>query len=80
MPMPSRSISSAPSARQRWPGCLHRASAGRRHRRLLADPAGRFADLGPDYHQRRTDKDLKIRNHIRQLEALGYTVTITQAA
>jgi transposase len=47
---------------------------------LLADPAARFADLGPDYHQRRTDKDRKIRNHIRQLEALGYTVTITQAA
>jgi hypothetical protein len=28
----------------------------------------------------RTDKSRKARNHIRQLEALGYTVTITQAA
>ena len=26
------------------------------------------------------DKDRKTRNHIRQLEALGYTVTLTQAA
>jgi transposase len=37
---------------------------------LLADPAQRFRDLGPDYAARRTDKDKKIRNHIRQLRAL----------
>ncbi|HEY2522492.1 MAG TPA: IS110 family transposase [Streptosporangiaceae bacterium] len=47
---------------------------------LLHDPEARFADLGPDYHERRTDKNRKTRSHIRQLEALGYTVTITQAA
>jgi transposase len=47
---------------------------------LLADPETRFTDLGPDYHQNRTDKNKKARNHIRQLEALGYTITITQAA
>jgi transposase len=47
---------------------------------LLYDPEARFADLGPGYHERRTDKNRKTRSHVRQLEALGYTVTITQAA
>jgi transposase len=47
---------------------------------LLNDPRARFTDLGPDYYQTRTDKNKKARSHIRQLEALGYTVTITQAA
>ena len=47
---------------------------------LLTDPAGRFTDLGPSYYQARTDKDKKIKNHIRQIEALGFTVTITSAA
>jgi transposase len=47
---------------------------------LLADPADRFTDLGPGYYQARTDKDKKIKNHIRQIEALGFAVTITKAA
>ena len=47
---------------------------------LLADPTARFHDLGPDYHSSRIDKDRKIRNHIRQLQALGYSVTLTPAA
>jgi transposase len=47
---------------------------------LLADPTARYHDLGPGHYQARTDKSRKARNHIRQLEALGYTVTITQAA
>ena len=47
---------------------------------LLADPADRFTDLGPGYYQARTDKDKKIKNHIRQIEALGFSVTITKAA
>ncbi len=47
---------------------------------LLTDPAARYHDLGPGYYTSRTDKDRKTRNHIRQLEALGYTVTLTQAA
>jgi transposase len=47
---------------------------------LINDPQARYADLGPGYYQTRTDKNKKARNHIRQLEALGYTVTITQAA
>jgi transposase len=47
---------------------------------LLADPTARFCDLGADYHARRIDKDRKTRTHIRQLQALGYTVTLTPAA
>ena len=44
---------------------------------LLADPGARFTDLGPDWHQRKTDRDRKIRAHVRQLQALGLDVTIT---
>jgi len=47
---------------------------------LLADPSARFTDLGPDWHQRKTDRDRKIRTHLRQLQALGLDVTITPAA
>jgi transposase len=47
---------------------------------LLADPTARFHDLGPDYHSSRIDKDRKTRNHVRQLQALGYSVTLTPAA
>ena len=47
---------------------------------LLSDPAARFTDLGPGYYQARTDKDKKIKNHIRQIEALlGHPITIIQA-
>ena len=47
---------------------------------LLADPTARFHDLGTDYHARRIDNDRKTRTHIRQLQTLGYTVTLTPAA
>ena len=47
---------------------------------LLTDPAARFRDLGSGYYASRTDTGRKARGHIRQLEALGYTVTLTQAA
>jgi len=47
---------------------------------LLASPAARHHDLGSGYHASRTDTGKKVRNHIRQLEALGYTVALTQAA
>jgi transposase len=47
---------------------------------LLADPAARFTDLGPGYYQARLDTDRKLRNHIRQIQALGFAVTITKAA
>ena len=47
---------------------------------LLADPAARYTDLGPDYVARRTDRDKKIRNHVRGLRAMGLEVTLTPAA
>jgi transposase len=47
---------------------------------LLADPAARFCDLGAGYYTSRVDKDRKTRNHVRQLQALGYSVTLTPAA
>jgi transposase len=47
---------------------------------LLADPAAAFTDLGPGYYAARTDKERKTRNHVRQLQALGYTVTLAPAA
>ncbi len=47
---------------------------------LLSDPAARYQDLGAGYHASRIDKVKKVRNHIRQQEAVGYTVALTQAA
>ena len=47
---------------------------------LLADPAARYHDLGAGYYASRIDKAKKARNHIRQLEALGFTVTLAPAA
>ena len=47
---------------------------------LLADPTTRYHDLGPDYHTSRLDHGKKTRNHVRQLEALGYTVTLNPVA
>jgi transposase len=48
---------------------------------LLADPAARYTDVGYGYYQARTDKDKKIKNHIRQIEELlGHPITITKAA
>jgi transposase len=44
---------------------------------LLADPAARFRDLGSGYYDERISAERKIRSHVRQLEALGLTVTIT---
>ena len=44
---------------------------------LLADPEARFHDLGPGYYDTHIDRERKIRNHVRQLQALGLTVTVT---
>jgi transposase len=44
---------------------------------LLADPAARYTDLGPDHYARHTDTNRKARGHKRQLEALGYDVILT---
>ena len=47
---------------------------------LLADPTSRYLDLGVDHHTRHTDTGRKTRDHIRQLEALGFKVTLEPAA
>jgi transposase len=47
---------------------------------LLADPAARFHDLGADYHTNRIVTQRRVRNHIAQLTALGYRVTLEPAA
>jgi transposase len=47
---------------------------------LLADPDARFCDLGPDYYDTRSNAERAKRTHIRQLEALGYKVTLEPAA
>lgn len=47
---------------------------------LLADPNTHYHDLGPDFYDTRLSDNRKKRNHIRQLEALGYRVTLEPAA
>jgi len=47
---------------------------------LLSDPGARFCDLGPGYYTARADSERRKHHHIRQLEALGYTVTLQPAA
>jgi transposase len=43
---------------------------------MLSNPQAHFHDLGPDFYDNRTGPERKKRNHIRQLEALGYKVTL----
>jgi transposase len=47
---------------------------------LLADPDARFHDLGSGFYDTHVNADRAKRNHIRQLEALGYKVTLQPAA
>jgi transposase len=47
---------------------------------LLADPDTRFHELGADHYDRYVNSLAKRRNHVRQLEALGYRVTLEPAA
>jgi transposase len=47
---------------------------------LLSEDNARFADLGSDYYDSRTNPQRRVRNHVRELQALGYTVTLNPAA
>jgi len=47
---------------------------------LLADPTARFHDLGAGFYHTRSNPERAKRNHVHQLEALGYTVTLQPAA
>jgi transposase len=47
---------------------------------LLSDPDAHFHDLGPGFYDTHNNADRRKRNHVRQLEALGYKVTLQPAA
>ena len=47
---------------------------------LLADPTTRFHDLGPGFYNTRIDAEHNKRNHVRQLQALGYKVSLQPVA
>jgi transposase len=47
---------------------------------LLADPNLRYHDLGPGFYDTHVNAERAKRNHVRQLEALGYRVTLVPAA
>jgi hypothetical protein len=47
---------------------------------LLSDDQARFRDLGADFYDTHADTEHAKRNHIRQLQALGYRVTLEPAA
>jgi transposase len=47
---------------------------------LLNDPTARFHDLGADYHATRVNIERRTRNHVAQLAALGYRVTLEPVA
>jgi transposase len=46
---------------------------------LLSDDA-HFHDLGASYYDSRANPQRRVRNHVRELQALGYTVTLSPAA
>jgi hypothetical protein len=47
---------------------------------LLADPSAEYVDLGPHHYDTRAGTQRAVRTHIRGLQALGYSVTLTPAA
>ena len=47
---------------------------------LLADPGTHHAELGSDFYDTRINPERRKRNHVRQLEALGYKVTLEPTA
>jgi transposase len=47
---------------------------------LLSNPKVKFHDLGPDFYDTRIGPERKKHNHVRQLEALGYKVTLQPTA
>ena len=47
---------------------------------LLFDTDAQFIDLGPNYYATRNNPERKARHHIRELQSLGYSVTLNPAA
>ena len=44
--------------------------------KLLSNPGMRYADLGPDYYERRADLRRQIAHHVGKLGAPGFEVTL----
>jgi transposase len=47
---------------------------------LLANPDARFVDFGSDFYEHHVNKERRTRDLVRQLIALGHTVTLSPAA
>jgi len=47
---------------------------------LLNDEQKRFVDLGPGYYESRVNRNRSTRNHVRELQAMGYKVILEPAA
>jgi transposase len=47
---------------------------------LLSDPTATFTDLGTDFYTKRIDAKRRTDHLVRQLQALGHTVTLAPAA
>jgi transposase len=47
---------------------------------LLSDEQAQFIDLGPDFYAARNNPQRKVRQHVRELQALGYSVILNPAA
>jgi hypothetical protein len=47
---------------------------------LLSDHEAQFIDLGPDYYASRNNPERKVRQHVRELQELRYSVTLNPAA
>jgi hypothetical protein len=47
---------------------------------LLSDHEAQFVDLGSGHYASRNNPERKVRQHVRELQELGYTVTLNPAA
>ena len=47
---------------------------------LINDPDARYQDLRPDWHDRHFNRTRKTRQHMRELEHLGYAVILEPVA
>ena len=46
------------------------------YHKLLSNPGMRYEDLGPDYYERQAATRRKIAYHVREIEAVGFEVTL----
>jgi hypothetical protein len=78
--VPARTLGRWPVATDAW-RAFHDSLEQLQHIwHLLNGPAARYTDLGPGHYEITINKNRKARSHVHQLQALGYTVALTQAA